>query len=1250
MLTRCTILVVLIQAAGLSGWCSPAARASSRDHGLYFPPAGQKMENQARRTAEQVGLAPGVAPKIEAYIQEHPYTARKVTSRWALWRHGYLVQVQGDFHQTVDVASLRKTWHAMIVGAAIQQGRIPSHRQKLSTWVPELKGRDAETTWWHVMTQSAGFDYPYGNHPDYPPGQMWTYSDLNLIHLCHGLARVYGKKDYRDRYAEVAKAAYFDAIGLEGWSTRIVTDSSSGMQDGVRFVLSLEHMGRLGLLALAGGTWNGVELVPQWFVEELESKQTRGMKANYNGPNDGKIDLSPQEFPESPYGFLTWVNTDRDLFPGADAAWACGRGAGGSVVLWNRNNGIVFAGVGIRVGAGQESIPRVIESAITGPNPVSSWRGRPALASRGHPGLAFRDAGVPPSKRGQDARDTQGQDALATAGGSFQKVGRWGLFETEVRNEKSYTNPYQDVTLGVFYTKPDGGTVRFWGFYDGADGWRVRFMPDQVGTWRYEAAFSDGSPGAAGTFECVPSDLPGMLSVHEENPIWLGFKGGAAPVIRSLHVGDRFFADGPNTMTGEVWSEQQRTAFLDWAQGQGYNMLSIASHYLNRDTKGRGRGWNTPDLWDAREQRPNPREYQRMERILNDLAARRIMVYPFAGFFGRDSDFPRDEKKQELYLRYTLARLGAYWNVLLLVSGPEPLLNKAKPVLAEDQIHRLGRRIQELDVFGHLLSVHNPTGDDHFRDADWTTHGVLQGPKTLDRKRLSAGLLKNHHAAKPLYAQETLWPGNQYHPKYSPDDIRKNAYVMILSGSTINFADMDGDSSSGFSGTMDLGRKVQERHDIIKAVWDFFKTVPFARMKPRPDLVDNGYCLAEPGRQYLVYLESPGAVTVRVPRGNYDAKWINARNTKDVRDGGLVKTAGPLTTPQDGDDWLLWVIGRGDATEVAVSPGTAEGVFPDLQVDRRGDLHLVYGRQDRVYYRKYSVAKKQWSPEQFTGIADVAWLARSEPDIVIDSRGRPHVFAGSEYARLEGREWVRMRIANTLRDTELAVGPDDTLYLVHRGGNSGGYLGLRKLEAGAWVPLTDPDKPLLGQNDHVYPDLAVSPVDGSLHIAYRHGNPKKTAYRQSTDGGRTWPVQEGITDAEPEAAHIVVDHAGHVYVTNGGGQFFRRTPDGWVPEGRVVESPARGQPELAVDRPGNVYCACWGGRYNIRRDGRWLGPRQLTSATGRPIIGFVEPAGAEGFAYLAWEEGTQGDPDKGMEEGAVIVVRRLSPDGTVADL
>jgi len=429
-------------------------------------------------------------------------------------------------------------------------------------------------------------------------------------------------------------------------------------------------------------------------------------------------------------------------------------------------------------------------------------------------------------------------------------------------------------------------------------------MPDQVGTWRFEAAFSDGVTPTKGTFECVPSEIPGRIGVYAANPIWFGFKGGKPVLIRSLHVGDRFFADTDNAVTGQRWNPQRREAFLDWARQQGYNMLSIGSHYINRDSAGRGRGWNTPDLWDAQNQCPSWRQYQRMERVLDDLASRGMMVYPFVGFFGRDSDFPWDPAKQDLYIQYTLARLGPYWNVLLLVGGPEPRL-RGKPYLGEEDIDRFGRKIKGLDPFGHLLSVHNPTGDDHFKDADWTSYGVLQGPKTTNRRSLSAGLLANHHAAKPLYAQETLWPGNKHHPDYALDDIRKNAWVMMMSAATINFGDMAGDSSSGFSGSMDPAERVQPRHDAIRKVWDFFETVPFHRMKPRQDLVDNGYCLAEPGVQYLVYLDGPGAVSVAIEGGPYAVRWVNAADTSDVRDGGATSTGDNLTTPSGGDDWLL---------------------------------------------------------------------------------------------------------------------------------------------------------------------------------------------------------------------------------------------------------------------------------------------------------------------------------------------------------
>jgi hypothetical protein len=59
---------------------------------------------------------------------------------------------------------------------------------------------------------------------------------------------------------------------------------------------------------------------------------------------------------------MTWVNTDGDFYPGADRAWAAG--AGGTRVLWNRNNGIVFAAFGADNGPSHNGIPHVIERSL----------------------------------------------------------------------------------------------------------------------------------------------------------------------------------------------------------------------------------------------------------------------------------------------------------------------------------------------------------------------------------------------------------------------------------------------------------------------------------------------------------------------------------------------------------------------------------------------------------------------------------------------------------------------------------------------------------------------------------------------------------------------------------------------------------------------------------------------------------------------------------------------------------------------
>ncbi len=490
-------------------------------------------------------------------------------------------------------------------------------------------------------------------------------------------------------------------------------------------------------------------------------------------------------------------------------------------------------------------------------------------------------------------------------------VARWDYFEFGVKTEKTFDNPFTDVTLEVVYISPSGKKTTAQGFYSGGNTWKGRFMPDEVGTWRYEALASDESFGTKGQFECVDSDLPGMISTCEDNPVWFGYKGGEATLLRSFHVGDCFFADTTNVLTGQVWGAPQRERFLDWVVANDYNTLSIASHYLNRVDSGRGIGWNTPDLWNEEKGMPNPAEYDRMEEILDDLAERKIIVYPFAGFLGRKSDYPADPEQQDLYLRYTIARLGPYWNLLFNVGGPEPLL-RGKSYMTKAEVNDAARRIKEMDPYGHAISIHNQTNTEDFLEQEWLDYGTLQGPKTTNRRKLYEGTMKRRNPGRALYSQETLWPGNMYHKdEYTPLDIRKNAYVLLMACANINFADMDGNSSSGFSGHPDFDLLHQEWHDIIGQVWDNFESTQYYRTKPAPELVDNGYCLAYQGKYYLVYMEEPGAVNLKLSPGKYQYYWRNAQVWEQKSE--VVETSGNelmVSTPEGGDDWMLIVEGK----------------------------------------------------------------------------------------------------------------------------------------------------------------------------------------------------------------------------------------------------------------------------------------------------------------------------------------------------
>src|SRR5436305_1919240 len=82
------------------------------------------------------------------------------------------------------------------------------------------------------------------------------------------------------------------------------------------------------------------------------------------------------------------------------------------------------------------------------------------------------------------------------------RVEQWDVYEIALPGPRD-GNPFVDVTLTARFTC-DGNSVLAHGFYDGDGIYRVRFMPESTGTWRYETQSNRRElAGKSGQFTCV---------------------------------------------------------------------------------------------------------------------------------------------------------------------------------------------------------------------------------------------------------------------------------------------------------------------------------------------------------------------------------------------------------------------------------------------------------------------------------------------------------------------------------------------------------------------------------------------------------------------------------------------------------------------------------------------------------------------------------------------------------------------------
>lgn len=531
-------------------------------------------------------------------------------------------------------------------------------------------------------------------------------------------------------------------------------------------------------------------------------------------------------------------------------------------------------------------------------------------------------------------------DAAIVVSSSYEDgVPLYRLMERRIVNTGSYANKFTDVNLDVEYTSPSGRTIRFPGFYDGdgnggQDGnvWKIRFMPDESGTWRYTYAWSDGTSGGSGTFTATSTKAaPGVLKPYADNPHWFAYNGKDPVFLKSYHVGAAGFTGTPIEWAAEnVYSK---------LANRGYNHVMLKSlpiGWTNEKPADAPADHIDRPIWSTTPRVQDLQVWKRFEEHLRWLNTRNINVHFFMGFdpkgegtpdpfFAqtRFSDLSGDD--QAFYVRYVTARLAAFaniagWNYTWETdggSGEQPLMDL----------------LAQFDPWKHLATYHDEVpGDNDYGNGRYSFAGVENHGYFGNSGGAAALDSASHYQAaidayrdKPVYMVEGNGLWRACWAKDSAErTITRAAWAVTAAGGSFTWQDAPECFSGPVAGMFGWpsANPMANRLDVLYAVMTH--DVQFAQMTPHNELLSGCwnsfnrfdavpmspcFVLAEPGKQYVAYKEDGGSFSLSLESGTYRATWVDTRSgARHAANGGSVSSGGSVVqffAPSDSTDWVL---------------------------------------------------------------------------------------------------------------------------------------------------------------------------------------------------------------------------------------------------------------------------------------------------------------------------------------------------------
>jgi hypothetical protein len=519
------------------------------------------------------------------------------------------------------------------------------------------------------------------------------------------------------------------------------------------------------------------------------------------------------------------------------------------------------------------------------------------------------------------------------------------MHEWSFRSSHEYPEPFTGVTVRATFTSPSGNDSTIEAFHDGDATWKVRFNPDEPGTWSWELASTPRNPDftQSGSFEVAPGESRGFLKSTPGDHWGFAFESGD-PVFIFGDTAYHLFGMAHNSAEGFDAVRQ----FMDRRASQGFNLLRIRLPVSAFHPVDGYNVWQTQSLWPWRGSPQSPRfdqfnlEYfQTVDAVVEHAETLGIGIEMIMQGWG--NEFPFNSRQifvtewEELWIRYLVARYDAYnavwfWQLHNEYEYyPNGDWNYAQSGVADRWAMRTGHLVRRLAPHGHIVAIHNgpvtpsfgkrfasdPNVIDTVMFQTWGTTGEQEGWLAAGIDEVIGQSLGDWQGSAVL----SEW-GYEFNPSLPPmmlghrycdeDHTRRGAWRGAMSGLGI----IHGFENSW--GPFQILDEDQPGLDHLLHVRHFFTdAVPFQRLQPAHTLAANTddrrgrqpLTLATPERDIVVvYLPTGGDVTLATLEGRHAAQWFNPRTGELLNPVPAASNTFTPPEPPQGDrpnDWVL---------------------------------------------------------------------------------------------------------------------------------------------------------------------------------------------------------------------------------------------------------------------------------------------------------------------------------------------------------